>query len=128
MGSVFESFHSLFSSLLTRQSDGWCHSDFVFKISFLHLRIHTPSAVCLERQSWKQYKTLELKFGNIPWCFSSWCLWMKDSVSLFFIVPCMFPPPGIAISGSFANINCLIISFSFKLLLLLLFIFVHNLT
>ena len=43
--------YSLLNSLLTCHSAGWCNSDFVFKTSWLHLLIATPSTICLDRQS-----------------------------------------------------------------------------
>ena len=66
MGVVY----SLLSSFLTLQRYGWCHSAFVFRMFDVHLPMTT---LCLERQSWNEYRTLALTSGCDQSCLSFWC-------------------------------------------------------
>ena len=81
--------HSLLISFLTFQREGRSHSVFVSNSSVWHLLLHTPSATFFEKHSWRLYITLALNAVSPQLCFSVWCRWIKDSISLFSqFLPC----------------------------------------
>ena len=74
--------YSLITSLRILYIGGWNHSDLELSISLLHLRIWTPSLICLLRQSLFVFVTLALNLLTAPWWHCSMCLRVKqDSLS-----------------------------------------------
>ena len=64
------------------QSDGWCHSAFVFISGLVYLLIKTPFLTCLLMLSLLRWVTLALNFSSSPSWNISMSFFMKDSSSL----------------------------------------------
>ena len=94
VGSVYPPPLKFLAASLSLHSAGWCHFFYDFELRTVSglLLIWTPSLTCLVRQCLKDAVTLAEQSASTPWCFSTLCFFMNNTLFLVYRLPtCLLP-------------------------------------